>query len=411
MNKRPFFKYFPAVACVIGAAVVLTVVILFSERDSIDPNSTFGKLVNGAADKIAAIFGGGTSSLEPRLYERAPSDAVELVIPDGVTEIGWNAFRDCPGLESVVFPNSVNFIPDGAFSNHGKLRSVVLPVHATVGDRAFEACLALESVTVNRKSRPVAPVWMEEDEEEGVFFAFIGRNAFASCRALKRFEFPDGIRSIGEEAFANCVGLESLVLPESVTDIGESAFCQCESLKSLRLPDKARTIGPWAFTGNAAMAEIRMPAGPVEIGERAFGECHALKHIKLPPLSSPVVPDYLFCHCLGLETVELPKGITAIGEGALNSCPELREIAIPAGVGRIGDFAFGSCPKLERVSLPASLGYIGNSAFSWCRALEEIAIPEGVTEIGPYAFRGSPCEESVRRQMESRRAPAPPEEN
>lgn len=194
-----------------------------------------------------------------------------------------------------------------------------------------------------------------------------------------------------------------------MTDIGESAFCQCESLKSLRLPDKVRVIGPWAFTGNAAMAEIRMPAGPVEIGERAFGECHALKHVKLPPLSSPVVPEYLFCHCLGLETVELPKGITAIGEGALNSCPELREITIPEGVGRIGDFVFGSCPKLEHVSLPASLGYIGNSAFSWCRALEEITIPEGVAEIGPYAFRGSPCEGSVRRQMEVRRAAVQPE--
>ena len=406
MNKRPFFKYFPTVACVIGAAIVLAVVILVSERDSIDPKSTFGKLVNGAADKIAAVFGGGTSTLEPRLYERAPSGAIELVIPDGVTDIGWNAFRECPNLESVVFPNSVNFIPDGAFSNHGKLRSVVLPVHATVGDRAFEACLALESVTLNRKSRPVAPVW----EEEGIP-AFIGGNAFASCSALKRFEFPEGIRTIGEEAFINCVGLQSLVLPDSVTDIGESAFCQCESLKSLRLPDKVRTIGPWAFTGNTAMAEIRMPAGPVEIGERAFGECHALKHLKLPPLASPVVPEYLFCHCLGLETVELPKGIAVIGEGALNSCPELREIAIPEGVGRIGDFAFGSCTKLERVSLPASLGYIGNSAFSWCRTLEEISIPDGVTEIDPYAFRGSPCEESVRRQMASRRVPAQSEEN
>ena len=405
MNKRPFFKYFPTVACVIGAAVVLAVVILVSERDSIDPNSFLGKLVKGTEKKLNALLDADVAEeLVYRLYEHAPSDAVELVIPDGVTEIGWNAFKDCPDLESVVFPNSVNFIPDGAFSNHGKLRSVVLPIHATVGDRAFEVCMALESVTVNRKNRPVAPVW----EEEGTL-AFIGQNAFASCRALKRFEFPDGIRTIGEEAFIDCVGLESLLLPDSVTDIGESAFCQCESLKSLRLPDKVRVIGPWAFTGNAAMAEIRMPAGPVEIGERAFGECHALKHVKLPPLSSPVVPEYLFCHCLGLETVELPKGITAIGEGALNSCPELREITIPEGVGRIGDFVFGSCPKLEHVSLPASLGYIGNSAFSWCRALEEITIPEGVAEIGPYAFRGSPCEGSVRRQMEVRRAAVQPE--
>ena len=39
----------------------------------------------------------------------------------------------------------------------------------------------------------------------------------------------------------------------------------------------------------------------------------------------------------------------------------------------------------------------------------KLVIPEGVTEIAADTFRGSPCADSVRRQMESRAA-APPEE-
>ena len=120
MNKRLFFKYLPTIACVIGAAAVLAVVLIISERDFIDPNSTLGKLVNGAADKLNAILDiEDNPNLEYRLYEHAPSDAVELVIPDGVTVIAWNAFKDCPDLESVVFPNSVNFIPAKAFTITG----------------------------------------------------------------------------------------------------------------------------------------------------------------------------------------------------------------------------------------------------------------------------------------------------
>ena len=116
MNKRFFFKYLPTIACVFVASVVLAVVHIISGRDSIDPNSTLGKLMGGAADKLNAILEVEENpKLEYRLYERAPSDAVELVIPDGVTAIAWNAFHDCPELESVVFPNSVNFIPAKAF--------------------------------------------------------------------------------------------------------------------------------------------------------------------------------------------------------------------------------------------------------------------------------------------------------
>jgi hypothetical protein len=338
---------------------------------------------------ISVVSDGGVKKVVFRL---APPNAVRLVIPDGVTDIDSGAFRQCKNLESVVFPNSVNFIPGGAFSysENQKLKSVILPVHASIGPNAFHALHSLESVTLNRDGKTAAPP--PED-------AAIGADAFGWCRNLKQFEFPEGIRSIGKYAFINC-DMESVTVPDGVETIGEWAFCQCAALKTVRLPDSLKTIGKWAFCNCIALADLKLPSGPVDLGERAFESCFALKHFKFPPIMSAELPSALY-NCRGLETVEFPTGITSIGENAFDSCHKLKEIAIPDGVRTIKFRAFAGCPKLERVILPASLKKLESSAFGWCPELKEITIPEGMKQIAADAFRDTPCWNSVCKQAET----------
>lgn len=327
------------------------------------------------------------------VFHLAPPKAVKLVIPDGVTDIDSGAFRQSKDLESVVFPNTVNFIPAGAFSTmeHQKLKSVILPVHASIGRSAFYALPSLESVTLNRDGKTAAPPL--ED-------ACIDADAFGWCRKLKQFEFPEGIRSIGKNALINC-DMVSVTVPEGVETIGEQAFCQCAALKTVHLPDSVKTIGKWAFCNCIALADLKLPSGPVALGERAFESCFALKHFKFPPIPSAELPSALY-NCRGLETVEFPTGITSIGENAFDSCHELKEITIPEGVKTIKFRAFAGCPKLERVILPASLKKLESSAFGWCPALKEITLPESMKQIAADAFRDTPCWNSVRRQAETR---------
>ena len=52
----------------------------------------------------------------------------EFSIPEGVTEIGWNAFRGCTSLRSIDIPNSVTKIGDNAFSGCTSLQSIVYEV-------------------------------------------------------------------------------------------------------------------------------------------------------------------------------------------------------------------------------------------------------------------------------------------
>ena len=58
------------------------------------------------------------------LVEYTDKDAASVEIPDGVTEIGGLAFRDCSSLESVSIPSSVAEIGEDAFFHCSSLTSI-----------------------------------------------------------------------------------------------------------------------------------------------------------------------------------------------------------------------------------------------------------------------------------------------
>ena len=62
----------------------------------------------------------------------------DVVIPEGVTSIGYRAFYYCSSLTSIVIPESVTSIGDSAFYGCSSLSSVVIPENVTsIGQRAF----------------------------------------------------------------------------------------------------------------------------------------------------------------------------------------------------------------------------------------------------------------------------------
>ena len=116
-----------------------------------------------------------------------------IIIPDGVTEIGVNAFSNCGNLTDLVIPETVT----------------------TIGEYAFGGCSSLESVTI-----PCS-------------VTTIGRYAFCDCSSLTSVTIPDGVTTIKYGAFIFCRNLASVTIGNSITTIGVHAFQGCDSLTSV----------------------------------------------------------------------------------------------------------------------------------------------------------------------------------
>ena len=96
-----------------------------------------------------------------------------------------------------------------------------------------------------------------------------------------------------------------------------------------------------------------------------------------------------------ITDVELPSGVTSIGNHAFNGCTSLALTSLPSGVTIIGDSAFRGCTNLALTSLPSGVTSIGQYVFSGCTSLALTSLPSGVTSIGNYAFSGCTAIQSL----------------
>ena len=90
--------------------------------------------VNNGPEEIVTIVYDGTNSDEIKNV----SGKVNVIVKDGVTEIGSEAFSCCSGLTSITLPDSVTEIGYRAFEDCDGLTSITLPESVTeIGKFAF----------------------------------------------------------------------------------------------------------------------------------------------------------------------------------------------------------------------------------------------------------------------------------
>ena len=130
-----------------------------------------------------------------------------VYIPEGVREIGANAFDRCVKLVSLHLPASVEKIGISSFESLKELRSLQL--------------------SENIKEIPM--------------------KAFVSCGNLKKLVIPEGVEELGLDCFAICTGLEEVTLPSTLTTIKRGVFWHCTSLKEISIPASVETIGEYVL--------------------------------------------------------------------------------------------------------------------------------------------------------------------
>lgn len=189
----------------------------------------------------------------------------KIVIENGVTSIGSNAFYSCSNVAEVSVPSSVKSIGEYVFCYCSGLKSIVIPNSVTsIGMYAFYACTVLNNVALSSNLKTIEIY------------------TFGYCTTLKSITFPASVTTIEGYAFWYCSSLESVKIPNTVTDIGECAFKNCTSLKDVTLSKKAVQIPDNMFNGCAALTSVKIPEGIISIGENAFESCKYLAVAYIP---------------------------------------------------------------------------------------------------------------------------------
>ena len=187
-----------------------------------------------------------------------------LVVPEGVTKLGYGVFANHRRLEKVTLPKSLREIGYCAFFGCGNLREIHIP--------------------------------------DGVTIIYEG--AFRGCASLKTVVLPDSIQDMHRMIFTDCASLESVRLPNALTSIGEYTFSRCEHLRTVELPANLRGIVHDAFVCCRSLTEITVPENTEDIWFEAFMNCSSLKKLRMPVTLKGFGRDAVK-GCTALETIEL----------------------------------------------------------------------------------------------------------
>ncbi len=302
----------------------------------------------------------------------------EVSIPSAVSNIGERAFETnqiekinvdennqyYTSIDGVLFNKSETEIID--YPNYTQAESYAVPQSVTsIGEYAFGGDIpSLKTVIIPDTVTEI---------ENGAFMDFCG---------LEYIDIPNSVTEISDNAFNGCSQLASITIPNSVTEIGDSAFRYCSSLKSVSLTEGLKSIGDYAFSGAYELSSITLPNSLNYISPTAFfyseNFCEYLTDVGNPYFS---VTDGVLYSKDKTELVSYPygkkgneysvlQGTESIGDYAIVS-NNLDSIYVPQSVektgkdsvGYITDFSSDTCVIKPDFMI---YGAIGSATEAYC---------------------------------------------
>lgn len=310
------------------------------------------------------------------------ADLTEVVIEDGVTEIGKDVFQGCVGLTKVTIPDSVKKIGTWSFYMCKGLKNVDIPANMEIGDSSFRQS-GLEQVTVSGGSvGNYAFHRIDNLKKISINCETIGEEAFSGCDYLTDITLGENVKTLGDKAFYTCDALERVEIPSTVTDIGEKTFYSCPALKEAII--RAGTVKAGTFYNCGALTTLIISDNATLDATFTVRNAYASGTLETVKIGKGEIGNSAFSNCTNLTTVELGDGVTSIGTSAFLKCKQLSSIAIGSGVISIGTSAFNGCTALANAEIKS--GAIGANAFQDCTSLANVTLGDGVTSIGKNAF-------------------------
>lgn len=252
--------------------------------------------------------------------------AVDVILCNGIKNIGNYAFYRCSNVRTVTMPKSV----------------------ASIGTRAFYLCKGLQNISVspdNQTYCDVNGVLYSKDKSTLILYP--------AGRSESSYDIIENTTAVSDYAFAFCQNLNALNIPDSLSKLGTLSIYDCEALKEVNATEnnEAYFSSKGVLYSKDKATLIYYPSGKDD------------------------------------EFYVLPTA-TVIGERAV-CFTNYESINIPRGVKKISQYAFYSNKNLNEIILPSSLEYVDSNVFDYCSSLSKIKACSFECEYNGKSFPSS----------------------
>ena len=209
----------------------------------------------------------------------------------------------------------------------------------------------------------------------------IGNAAFKGHSEIHKVRIPSEVVCVAASAFKDCINLKRIIIPSSVMYVGYNAFSNTAWLDSQ--PDKMVYAGKVAYLYKGECpSQVKLKNRTKAVSSICFNDKKTLEKVIIPS-KVKIVGGFAGS---GLRTIEIPKSVRIIEDGAFMNCKNLHEISLNEGIISIQSSVFSNCTSLHTIRIPDSVYEIGMGSFSDCISLNDVLLSDNIKEIPLFLF-------------------------
>ena len=357
----------------------------------------------------------GVTEIGRFTFANARNITGSLTIPESVTSIGGGAFRWCSNLTGdLIIPNSVTSIEDFAFEGCSGFSSLTLgssleSLGSQKSGGVFSDCLGLMQVTSLAKVPPTC--WLANFNDRYTIPLYVPAKSVSAYKQAFEWKKFNPILPIVEEVSVSLDketmnlyvgGSEMLTATHELEDVNvELTWSSDKQDVATVVAGKVTAIAPGTANitvtaGNAtATCKVTVSAltGTVEVeDDDIIYVVEASKksaYVKGPKSKDLVKENVLIRDYVTEGGIDFP--VTSIADNAFKDCTGLSgTLTIGNNVISIGNYAFQYCSGFTgALTIPESVTSISTTAFYDCSGFTgNLIIPNSVTKLGQWAFSG-----------------------
>ena len=359
-------------------------------------------------DLTRVIIGNGVTTIGKNAFV-GRSALTYVTIPNSVTTIGSSAFNYCTSLTSVTIPNSVTTIGDEAFYDCSSLTSVTIPNSVTtIGERAFYLCSSLTSVTIGNNVTIIGDnafyntnntkvIWLTNTPPAGYSNVksrnhYVANDLYTNLDNKKIYPYLSSIFEVDGIKYVPVSPSERICDAIDCTYTGEPYEVKINKKINYKGVDMTvREINPYTAYNCTKIKKAYIDIDG-SIGNEAFNRCANLSTVNIAKVND--IGNWAFSECTNLASVDIKK-TNDIGNGAFSECTNLVSVVVKDG-NNIGESAFSKCSSLKTLSLDNKIKSLGQYAFNGCRNLKQFIIPDSVTILNSLLLYNCSSLKSIR---------------